>query len=58
MRISSASAAQRASSSPNAGGAVDVAGVITHHFDIDHTADALTLAARDPNSLKSIVRLS
>ena len=41
-----------------ASGAVDVAGVITHHFDIDHTADALTLAARDPNSLKSIVRLS
>ena len=41
-----------------AGGAVDVATVITHHFDIDHTVDALTLAAREPNSLKAIVRLS
>ncbi len=40
-----------------AGGAVDVATVITHHFDIDHTADALTLAAREPDSLKAIVRL-
>ena len=40
-----------------ASGAVDVAGVITHHFDIDHTVDALTLAAGDPNSLKSIVTL-
>ena len=41
-----------------ASGAVDVAGVITHHFDIDHTVDALTLAAGDPNSLKSIVSLN
>lgn len=40
-----------------ASGAVDVASVITHHFDIDHTVDALTLAAREPNSLKAIVRL-
>ena len=40
-----------------ASGAVDVATVITHHFDIDHTADALTLAAREPDSLKAIVRL-
>ena len=40
-----------------AGGAVDVATVITHHFDIDHTVDALTLAAREPDSLKAIVRL-
>lgn len=40
-----------------ASGAVDVDSVVTHHFDIDHTADALTLAARDPNSLKGIVRL-
>ena len=35
-------------------GAVDVASVITHHFDIDHTADALTLAVREPNSSKAI----
>jgi len=41
-----------------ASGAVDVAGVITHHFHIDHTVDALTLAAGDPNSLKSIVSLN
>jgi L-iditol 2-dehydrogenase len=41
-----------------AGGAVDVTPVITHHFDLDHTVDALTLATREPNSLKSIVRLS
>jgi L-iditol 2-dehydrogenase len=40
-----------------AGGAVDVATVISHHFDIDHTVDALTLAAREPDSLKAIVRL-
>jgi L-iditol 2-dehydrogenase len=40
-----------------ADGAVDVATVITHHFDIDHTVDALTLAAREPDSLKAIVRL-
>ncbi len=40
-----------------AGGAVDVATVITHHFDIDHTVDALTLAAREPDSLKAIVRI-
>ena len=35
-----------------ASGAVDVATVITHHFDIDHTVDALTLAARDPTPSK------
>lgn len=40
-----------------ASGAVDVASVITHHFDLDHTVDALTLAGRDPNALKSVVRL-
>ena len=40
-----------------ASGAVDVAPVITHHFDIDHTADAMTLASREPNSLKAIVRV-
>ena len=39
-------------------GAVDVTSVITHHFDIDHTVDALTLATREPDSLKCVVRLS
>ena len=37
--------------------AVNVSLVITHHFDIDHTVDALTLAATEPDSLKAIVRL-
>jgi L-iditol 2-dehydrogenase len=40
-----------------ASGAVDVTPVITHHFDLDHTTDAMTLAAREPNSLKAIVRI-
>lgn len=40
-----------------ASGAVDVAPVITHCFELDHTADALTLAAREPNSLKAMVRI-
>lgn len=40
-----------------ASGAVDVAPVITHHFDIDHTTDAMTLSSREPNSLKAIVRV-
>jgi L-iditol 2-dehydrogenase len=38
-------------------GGIDVASVITHHYDLDHTADALTLAAREPDSLKAIVRI-
>ena len=36
---------------------IDVARVITHRFDLDHTADALTLGTRDPQSLKAIVRV-
>ena len=39
-------------------GAVNVALVITHHFDLDHTVDALTLAVREPDSLKAMVRLA
>ena len=38
-------------------GAVDVEAVMTHSFDIDHTEDALTLAGREPNSLKAVVHL-
>ena len=40
-----------------ASGAIDVESVITHHFDIDHTADALRLGREEPNSLKAIVEL-
>lgn len=38
-----------------ASGAVDVGPVITHHFGIDDTEDALTLSKSDPQSLKAIV---
>ncbi|GAA3921082.1 NAD(P)-dependent alcohol dehydrogenase [Microbacterium invictum] len=38
-----------------ASGEVDAEAVITHRFDIAHTEDALTLARRDPESLKAIV---
>ncbi len=37
-------------------GAVDVDTLITHHFGLDQTEDALTLARREPESLKGIVR--
>ncbi len=36
-------------------GAVDVGTIITHRFGIDQTEEALTLAARDPHSLKAVV---
>ncbi len=36
-------------------GRVDAAAIITHRFDLEHTEDALTLAHRDPESLKAIV---
>ena len=39
-----------------ASGAVDVDALITHHFGLDQTEEALTLARRDPESLKGIVR--
>jgi L-iditol 2-dehydrogenase len=38
-----------------ASGAVQLSAVITHHFDLDETEDALTLARRDPQSLKAVV---
>ncbi len=38
-------------------GAVDLDAVITHRFNIDQTELALTLAQRDPNSLKAVVVL-
>jgi L-iditol 2-dehydrogenase len=37
-------------------GQVDVATLITHHFPLDQTEAALTLARREPESLKGIVR--
>lgn len=36
-------------------GAVDVAAVVTHRFAIEDTEDALTLARREPHSLKAVV---
>ncbi len=36
-------------------GAVDATAIITHRFDLEHTEDALTLARRDPESLKAII---
>lgn len=39
-----------------ASGQVDVSRVITHHFGLRETEDALTLARRVPRSLKAIVR--
>lgn len=38
-----------------AAGTVDATAVITHRFDLEHTEDALTLARRDPESLKAVV---
>jgi L-iditol 2-dehydrogenase len=39
-----------------ASGQVDLKAVITHHFDLDHTGDALGQSLRDMSSIKSIVR--
>ena len=36
-------------------GRVDVTGLITHHFSLDQTADALLLARNTPDSLKAII---
>jgi L-iditol 2-dehydrogenase len=36
-------------------GAVQAAAIITHRFDIEHAEEALTLARRDPRSLKAVV---
>jgi L-iditol 2-dehydrogenase len=38
-----------------AAGTVDAAAVITHRFGLEQTEDALTLAHRDPKSLKAVV---
>ncbi|WP_308467032.1 NAD(P)-dependent alcohol dehydrogenase [Rathayibacter soli] len=38
-----------------ASGRVDVAPLVTHHFGLDGTADALLLARNVPNSIKAIV---
>ncbi|SJM49004.1 Sorbitol dehydrogenase [Arthrobacter rhombi] len=38
-----------------ASGAVDVEAVITHRFALEETESALTLAAREPDSLKAVV---
>jgi L-iditol 2-dehydrogenase len=38
-----------------ASGAVQLERVITHHFSLTETEDALTLARRDPRSLKAVV---
>ena len=38
-----------------AAGVVQVDEIITHRFSIDDTEQALTIARRDPNSLKAIV---
>ncbi|MDM4763802.1 NAD(P)-dependent alcohol dehydrogenase [Galbitalea sp. SE-J8] len=38
-----------------ASGAVDATAIITHRFGIEHTEDALTIARRDPESLKAVV---
>lgn len=40
-----------------ASGQVNVSPVITHRFSIERTDDALTLARRDPRSLKAVVTL-
>ncbi|MFC5928840.1 NAD(P)-dependent alcohol dehydrogenase [Cryobacterium melibiosiphilum] len=36
-------------------GAVNVDAVITHHFELAHTEEALTIGRRDPHALKAIV---
>ncbi|WP_168203853.1 NAD(P)-dependent alcohol dehydrogenase [Humibacter ginsenosidimutans] len=38
-----------------ASGRVDVRTIVTHHFDLDATEDALNLSATDPNSMKAII---
>jgi L-iditol 2-dehydrogenase len=40
-----------------ASGAVDVESVITHRFPLEETEAALTLARREPRSLKAVVRV-
>lgn len=39
-----------------ASGRVDVKPLITHHFPLNQTEDAITLASRIPNSMKAIIR--
>jgi L-iditol 2-dehydrogenase len=36
-------------------GRVDVKPLITHHFALDETADALTLSSRVPDSVKAVI---
>lgn len=36
-------------------GAIDLRSLVTHRFDLEHTADALELSHRDPASIKAIV---
>jgi L-iditol 2-dehydrogenase len=38
-----------------ADGRVDVAGIVTHHFPLSQTADALMLGKRVPDSMKAII---
>lgn len=38
-----------------ASGAVDLDGLVTHHFGLAHAADAITCAQRDPATLKVII---
>ncbi|WP_308291824.1 NAD(P)-dependent alcohol dehydrogenase [Microbacterium jejuense] len=38
-----------------ASGRVDAASIVTHHFPLDGTADALLLARTEPNSMKAVI---
>lgn len=38
-----------------ASGRVDVKSIITHHFSLDQAEDAITLAARVPDSMKAVI---
>ncbi|MGH3491602.1 MAG: NAD(P)-dependent alcohol dehydrogenase [Sciscionella sp.] len=37
--------------------AVDLERLVSHRFDLDHVADALTLSQRNPQAIKSVVRV-
>ena len=38
-----------------AGGHIDLDGLVTHRFDLDHAEQALTIGRRDPTALKAMV---
>jgi L-iditol 2-dehydrogenase len=38
-----------------ASGRIEVASLVTHHFSLDETADALLLSRRVPDSIKAVI---